>query len=592
VSWSKKLRRLLPLALLGAAVVPGAAHAATPGINYRPADVASQANIDRALATGAQDIRMFVDWSSWEPGSAADFPPAAGGAVTAADNQAYGYLKAIQAFHAANRRVMLVVTNAPGWANGGGAVNVPPTDPQTYAQFAGQLVGWLKANGAPIQELEVWNEPDGDDPGDFWAGPPDPGGYTKLLTAAYPAIKAGDPNVAVYTGPTVGNDFDWIAQLYAQGAKGSFDGVSVHTDTSCLDRGPDQFYRDAVGRLDRFTFLGYRSVHDVMAANGDGGKPIAMSELGWSSTGGAANSCTRGAFAGQKPDGVSTADQAKYLAQAFGCLANDPYVTTADWFEFEDETGRTPNEFNHYGLYDANGAAKPSLTAFKNVAAAGGGGAQACGDFTPPTINVISPTEGQQFVDKLDLKVGATDNAGGVGVGRISAFVDASTTEIRNWTGDALKAPFVGITPWQGSGKLALGPHKIRFIALDMNGNTSEVDRDVVKVDAKALKATLTPKFKVGKKVKCKGRTCTFSGSLSRVKGGRPSIGGKVAVEWQFKNKKGKWRKLVGGLKPASKSFTFKAKLKNKGKWRVRVTYAGQAPWKKATSTYRTFTVK
>ena len=74
--------------------------------------------------------------------------------------------------------------------------------------------------------------------------------------------------------------------------------------------------------------------------------------------------------------------------------------------------------------------------------------------------------------------------------------------------------------------------------------------------------------------------------------GAVPSLGGKVAVEWQYRNKKGKWRKLVGGLKPANKPFTFKAKLKFKGKWRVRVVYQGQAPWKKTTSKYLTFTVK
>ena len=87
-----------------------------------------------------------------------------------------------------------------------------------------------------------------------------------------------------------------------------------------------------------------------MLAHGDD-KPIIMSELGWSSTGGAANSCTRGDFAGKKPDGVTEAQQAQYLTQAYQCLANDPYVKQADWFQADDETGNALNEFNHYGLY-------------------------------------------------------------------------------------------------------------------------------------------------------------------------------------------------------------------------------------------------
>jgi hypothetical protein len=121
----------------------------------------------------------------------------------------------------------------------------------------------------------------------------------------------------------------------------------------------------------------------------------------------------------------------------------------------------------------------------------------------------------------------------------------------------------------------------------------------VVKV--KTLGKTLTPTVKLKtKKVKCtKKRECKVSGSISRtaaikaLKGAAaPSLGGKVAVEWQFRNKKGKWRKLAGGLKPANKPFTFKGKLKKKGKWRVRVVYQGQAPWKKVSSKYLTFKVK
>ena len=120
----------------------------------------------------------------------------------------------------------------------------------------------------------------------------------------------------------------------------------------------------------------------------------------------------------------------------------------------------------------------------------------------------------------------------------------------------------------------------------------------VVKVTAGSLKSTLTPQVKLkSKKIMCKKRVCKVAGSISRAKaakaaGAVPSLGGKVAVEWQFRNKKGKWRKLVGGLKPANKPFTFKAKLKLKGKWRVRVVYQGQAPWKKATSQYIAFKVK
>ena len=55
------------------------------------------------------------------------------------------------------------------------------------------------------------------------------------------------------------------------------------------------------GNVARFTFLGFRTVHDVMVANGDGAKPIWMTELGWTTT---TTTCARGMWAGQKPSGV------------------------------------------------------------------------------------------------------------------------------------------------------------------------------------------------------------------------------------------------------------------------------------------------
>ena len=52
---------------------------------------------------------------------------------------------------------------------------------------------------------------------------------------------------------------------------------------------------------------------------------------------------------GTKPAGVSEADQATYLKEAFHCLSEDPYVEAALWFNNRD---RTPGdgELDRYGL--------------------------------------------------------------------------------------------------------------------------------------------------------------------------------------------------------------------------------------------------
>jgi|tagenome__1003787_1003787.scaffolds.fasta_scaffold20920185_2 hypothetical protein len=582
-----RLPKILALVVaLAALTIPAtSAQAARPGVNIAGAPTPDR--VAEAIATGAKTVRIFALWKDFEPNARGEYPSSE---VNLA-NTVKVYDDAIRQLNAAGAKPLFVVTEAPQWANGSTDVNVPPLNPDDFGDFLKRFAAHNKLAG-PVAGYEVWNEPD---ESTFWHPAPNAAQYAALLHSAFMGIRAGDPSALVVAGPMTGNDYPWLDQLYALGAGSSFDVVAVHTDTACLDRGPDQFYREN-GLLARYTFLGYRTVRDTMVAHGDAGKPIWMSELGWSSTNGGPTSCTRGQWAAQKPSGVSEAAQAQYLSQAYACLANDPYVTEADWFTLRDTTTEPVDELNHYGLLRADGSPKPALSAFRAVTAAGGGAAGACGDFDPPAIRVVKPTSGQQFVDKLDLSAAATD--AGVGVARITFTYDDQPAEIRNFTDNLVNNTPVGLAPWQGSGKLALGPHTITVTALDKNGNTATQSIPVVKVTAAALKATLTAKVKLkSKKITCtRKHVCKIAGSISRAAaaaaGVVPSLGGKVAVEWQLRNKKGKWRKLVGGLKPANKPFTFKAKLKYKGAWRVRVAYQGQAPWKKATSKWMTFKVK
>ena len=177
--------------------------------------------------------------------------------------------------------------------------------------------------GGGAAAYEVWNE---EDETDFWGAAVDAAHYAAILKAAYPRIKAGRPGAKVLLGPLTGNNYNFLGQVYAAGAGSSFDAAAVHTDTACLVDPPSSFYRDG-GNVARFTFLGFRTVHDVMAANGDGAKPIWMTELGWTTT---TTTCARGMWAGQKPSGVTEAAQAANLKEAYHCLAGYPYIETGD----------------------------------------------------------------------------------------------------------------------------------------------------------------------------------------------------------------------------------------------------------------------
>ncbi len=564
-------RRLATMAgaLIATLAMAGPAHAAAPGVN-----ISDYADAQVALDAGAKQVRFFVRWRDFEPTGPQGYLPKQGAVVPNVFTR--GLTEGVDRVLNAGATPILAILDAPAWA----AKSGHPRSAVEYAAF----VGSLAANLAPKRPTdgriayEIWNEPDA---AEFWGSNPDPAAYTALLKASYVAIKAGDSTASVLTGPTTGNNFAWLEALYANGAQGFFDGVSVHTDTACSVAAPDNFYRDPDGRIGQYAFLGYREIHNTMLAHGDD-KPIWMSELGWSSTGGGPGSCTRGASAGQKPSGVDQATQAQLLTHAFQCMAQDPYVIAGTVFTLRDSSA--PGELGNYGLLGRDGRPKPSMAAFKQAGALGPG---PCGDFDSPALTVIFPTPGQQYTDRLDLRASAVDT--GVGLSRITYTYDGGQ-RIGSFADTLVDGKPFGLSPWFSSSRLPLGPHRIEVTARDKNGNQTTKAVDVTRVAPGALKGTLPVSVSLAKKVTCKKRVCTLKGALRGVPGGT-SVGGKLSVQWQFKNSKGQYRTLSGGLAHANNPFAFTLKAKRAGRWRVRVVYGGVAPYKGATSKYRSFRV-
>jgi hypothetical protein len=262
------MRRLsFVLSLLACLLLaPTAAHAAQPGVN-----IVGTSDVAQAAATGAKTVRLFAVRSNFPAAY-----PAFEGAVQTAHQNGIGV-------------IFVLVGNRNG----------ATTDPADFAAWAEEFATNMRAAGGATA-YEIWNE---EDETDFWGAAVDAGQYAAILKAAYPRIKAADTGAKVLLGPLTGNNYDFLGQVYAAGAGASFDAASVHTDTACLVDPPSSFYRED-GKVARFTFLGFRTVHDVMAANGDANKPIWMTELGWTTTG---TTCARGMWAGQKLAGVSEA---------------------------------------------------------------------------------------------------------------------------------------------------------------------------------------------------------------------------------------------------------------------------------------------
>ncbi|HWX97254.1 MAG TPA: cellulase family glycosylhydrolase [Solirubrobacteraceae bacterium] len=423
---------------VGTASAPPAA-AAEPGVVV-PGPSALHVNEVKAL--GTHWVRMFLTWP--------DLQPSRG--VWAPNWVAY-YEQAFSALPAGTK-VILDVVNSPRWETGSTNEHTPPAKPSEYAAFIGALAQkWA----GRVAAYEIWNE---EDHSRWWTGAPDPAAYARLLKAAYPAVKAGDPGATVVLGGMTGNDYSFLEGVYQAGGKGSFDAVGVHTDTACNILSPYLFLRGEDGRMIPDSFLAYREVRATMLANGDD-KPIWMTETSWRTT---SATCSEGAWAGKKAEGVTEEQQAIFLSQAYHCLAQDPYVQVALWFPLQDEGGIVA------GLVRANGSHKPSFAAMQAYASQGDQLTEPCGTVIGPKITVVSPGSQQSYTGPMPIHVFASSPAG---VWRIRLVVDGKL--VRNFDDLSYPSGLSGAIMWMGGKHISLGSHTLRVLAYDKEHNVSEV---------------------------------------------------------------------------------------------------------------------
>lgn len=424
------------------------ASAAEAGVNLNGL---APANVAEAHALGAKWVRVFVTWPDLEPS------PGVHSSFWLAqyDRLLNGLPKGTNA--------ILDFVDTPSWESGSAAPNAPPSNPGDYAN----ILHFVAARWAgKVAAYEIWNE---EDAPLWWAGGPDPAAYTRLLQAAYPAVKSADPAAKVVLGGLTGNDYNFLQSVYQAGGKGYFDAVGVHTDTACDVNSPFTFLRDTDGRLDQDSFIGYREVHETEFANGDE-VPIWMTEMSWRTTSAV---CSEGAFAGQKPEGVSDGQQATYLAQAYHCLATAPYVQVGLWYPIDDEGAVVS------GLLRANRSHKPSYAAMRSFIRRGDRIKGGCGDFAGPKIKVDDPTRGAHYTGHLLIRVRAAD---GQGVERIRLLDDGHL--IRNFDPGVHTHVYphvlVAEIHWAGARHIAFGRHTLTILAYDKLRNVSHAYVSIV----------------------------------------------------------------------------------------------------------------
>jgi len=329
-----------------------------------PQGLPSAEQFQRLERGGVGSLRVPVSWALVQPvqGAAPDWstvdPLVAGAAIAGIGVLPFVYgapswaVPVDTRWHSPKYLPIRTATQRTGW--------------QTFLTAAVQRYGpqgsfWAENPGVPRRPLrtwQIWNEQNFK----YFVARPNPVEYGKLLKLSAATIKAADPGAKLMLGgmfarpgeathkikpPQAYFAADFLQQMYEKtpGIKSKFQGVALHPYTSN--------YRRLMPYIEEF--------RDVLTANHDAGKPLWITELGWSSDRKAAND----SFA-KGPHG-----QVTQLKGAFSLLrANQAKwrLRGVYWFSIEDGTPGACNFCGGSGLFGAGFVPKPSWSAFVRFA--------------------------------------------------------------------------------------------------------------------------------------------------------------------------------------------------------------------------------
>jgi hypothetical protein len=179
-------------------------------------------------------------------------------------------------------RLIVRLSNPPAWSRSRGnevGTYAPPDDYDDFGDFVHSVVTRYRGR---IGFYQIWNEPNIYP--EWGERPVDPEGYVELLKTGYERAKVADPDVVIICGalaanidlgPRDLNDFLFLQRMYDAGAAPYFDVLAMQGYG--LWSGPtDRRMQPRVVNFSRPRFI-----RDIMVQNGDGHKPIWISEMNW-----------------------------------------------------------------------------------------------------------------------------------------------------------------------------------------------------------------------------------------------------------------------------------------------------------------------
>jgi hypothetical protein len=281
--------------------------------------------LEQMKSMGMNTVRVDANWLAGEP-SQGTFDWSALDGLMAAVQQV-------------GMTADLIIDGCPPWAAAAGATGqfAQPASPAQFATWAAAVAARYGSKGAGY--FEIWNEPNIQT---FWSPAPNPAAYTADLVAAYAAIKAADPSSVVISAGLAATDntseninpVTFFGDMYADGAKGSFDAVGDHPYT--FPASPYTDSQGSWGEMDQTS----PSLRSLMIAHGDGAKKIWITEFG------------------APTDVVTDAQQATELTQAITAAKNTSWIGAFYIYTWSDQYSG-----DNFGLLDSNGNPKPAFNA-------------------------------------------------------------------------------------------------------------------------------------------------------------------------------------------------------------------------------------
>lgn len=333
----------------------------------------SAEQLQRLHRGGVQSIRVPISWGTVQ--SERDAPLDWSGTDEIVKQAA-----------AAGLRVLPFIAGAPAWAvpatsviEGGNVIRTTahlPVSGSAATAWSNLLSGAVARYGPngtlwsenptlpkrPIREWQIWNEENFV----YFVARPNPAEYGKLVKLSSTALKGADPGAKVILGgmfarPKNGiggrsrakgkrNYFaaKFLEQMYRKtpGVRGSFNAVALHPYT--------YYFQELTGEIEE--------LRGVMAENGDSGKGLSVTELGWSSEAPEPGDLFKKGVGGQ----------AKQLKGAFTLFERKQVnwrLKSVYWFSVDDQSGSC-NFCGGSGLFGVG--FKPKKSWFEYVRFAGG----------------------------------------------------------------------------------------------------------------------------------------------------------------------------------------------------------------------------